>query len=516
MKSYKNILMAFVSILLLNACEDFAELEKNQNKPNAVPPSLVLNGILNDLYERPWSLEHRQNQFWACNYNYYGTNEYWSNASLFFTTLKNVVKMEEEAKIAGAADINPYSALGKFFRAYYYVRMSQRVGDLPLSAALQGLGNPTPEYDSQKEIYQAVLEWLEAANTDLAQLITENNATLAGDIYLNNDLSKWRKVINAFKLRVLISLSKKEADTDLDVSTKFAEMINNPAQFPLMSSNADNMEYKYNGTTNLYPTNPGNRGFDKNRYNMAATYVGLLTSLQDPRVFVVANPAMKLVNEGVLPTSFAAYVGADSGESLDDMTTKAGNQEYSFANQKRYYSTFTGFEPAVQIGYAEQCFNIAEGINRGWASGDAEMYYENGIVASMSFYGIQDGAKLQITEPDEDEVIGEVTANVTNYLAQGSVTYAGNNSTGLRQILEQKYLAFFMQSGQEAYFNYRRTGIPTFLSGPGTGNNGVIPKRWLYPQAELTNNAANYNQAITNQFGTMGDNLNAQLWIDKD
>jgi hypothetical protein len=198
------------------------------------------------------------------------------------------------------------------------------------------------------------------------------------------------------------------------------------------------------------------------------------------------------------------------------MSTKAGLGEYSFANQKRYYSTFTGYEPAVQIGYAEQCFNIAEGINRGWATGDAAQWYQNGIKASMQFYGITDGAVIQITEPDNDAVIGSYTASVTNYLNQATVLYKGNNADGLKQILEQKYIAFFQQSGQEAYFNYRRTGIPAFLSGPGTGNNGIIPRRWLYPQAESIVNNENYSKAVTDQFGNAGDNLNSELWLEKN
>jgi hypothetical protein len=95
------------------------------------------------------------------------------------------------------------------------------------------------------------------------------------------------------------------------------------------------------------------------------------------------------------------------------------------------------------------------------------------------------------------------------------VLYKGNNADGLKQILEQKYIAFFQQSGQEAYFNYRRTGIPTFLTGPGTGNNGIIPKRWLYPQAESIVNNENYSKALTDQFGSAGDNLNSDLWLEK-
>jgi len=394
--------------------------------------------------------------------------------------------------------------------------MTQRVGDLPLSEALQGLENPAPTYNSQKEIYVQVLNWLDEANDDLAQLIAASDISLGGDFYFDNDLVKWQKAVNTFKLRVLISLSKKEADTDLNIKSRFKAVLDNPAQFPIMTTNLDNMEYVFNGTSNLYTTNPGNRGFDKGRYNMAATLLGLMSSLKDPRTYVVANPAKKKISSGMDPKDFNAYVGAPSGESLDDMTFKAGNGEYSYANQKRYYTTFTGPEATIQIGYPELCFTIAEAINRGWATGDAADYYKKGITASMRLSGIEDGNTLEITEPDADQVLATVTVSVTDYLNQAAVVYAGNNAAGLEQIIKQKYLAFFQNSGQEAYFNYRRTGFPTFDKGPGTGNGGNIPVRWLYPLSEATNNTANYKAALQNQFGAEVDDLDDELWIDKD
>jgi hypothetical protein len=516
MKSIKNIVFLFVLTAAVFSCKDFDELEQNQNKPTTAPASLVLNAVLNDMFERPWSLEHRQNQYFCCNYNYYGTNEYWSSASLNFMTLKNVIKMEEEALRLGASDLNPYAAIGKFLRAYFYVRMSQRVGDLPLDEALKGLENEEPSYDTQKDVYLQVLTWLDESNTELAQLIASNDRSLAGDFYFNNDLVKWQKVVNTFKLRVLISLSKKDADAELNVKSRFKAVTDNPSTFPVMTSLDDNMEYVYNGTSNLYTTNPGNRGFDKGRYNMAETLLGTLASLKDPRTYIVANPAKKKISDGLAPTDFAAYVGAPSGESLDNMTFKAGNGEYSFANQKRYYSTFKGPEPAIQIGYPELCFTVAEAINRGWITGDAATYYKNGIIASMKFYGIEDGAKIEITESDADEVLATATVSVTDYLNQPEIVYAGNTDAGLEQIITQKYLAFFQNSGQEAYFNFRRTGYPVFDVGPGTGNGGKIPKRWLYPVSEVTNNTENYKAALQRQFGSEVDDLNNDLWINKN
>lgn len=516
MKLTRNIIGIFLFTGLMFGCKDFEEMESNQNRPTTAPASLVLNGALNDLAERPWSLEHRQNQYWCCNYNYYGTNEYWGSASLNFMTLKNIIKMEEEAIRLGAPDSNPYTALGKFLRAYFYVRMTQRVGDLPLTEALKGLENVAPSYDTQKDVYLQVLTWLDESNQELAQLIAGSDKSLAGDFYFNNDLVKWQKTVNTFKLRVLISLSKKESDGDLNLKARFKEVIDNPAQFPLMTSLEDNMQYVFNGTSNLYTTNPGNRGFDKGRYNMAATILGTLSALHDPRVYLFANPAEKKISGGLAPMDFAAYVGAPSGESLDNMTFKAGNGDYSFANQKRYYTTFTGPEPTIQIGYPELCFTVAEGINRGWATGDAAAYYKNGIKASMEFFGLTDGAKIEITEPDEDKVLATPTISVTDYLNQPSVVYAGNTEEGLKQIITQKYIAFFQNTGQEAYFNFRRTGFPLFDVGPGTGNGGKIPKRWLYPVSESTNNTLNYKAALQRQFGAEVDDLNNDLWINKN
>ena len=279
MRSIKYIVFIATLFTGVLGCKDFEELEQNPNRATSAPASLILNGVLTNIYEGPWSLEHRQNQYWACNYNYYGTNEYWSSATLNFMTLKNIMKMEEEAERLGIGETNVYATLGKFLKAHFYVRMTQRVGDLPLTTALKGLEDTAPTYDTQKEIYVQVLQWLDEANAELAQLIAANDRHLAGDFYFNNDLTKWQKTVNTLKLRVLISLSKKENDPDLRIKDRFKEVLEQPVTFPLMESLDDNLQLVYNGTSNLYPTNPGNKGFDKGRYNMAATLIGNLTTL---------------------------------------------------------------------------------------------------------------------------------------------------------------------------------------------------------------------------------------------
>ncbi len=494
MKNYKYLVSFILTMALLTSCEDFKELEQNKNLPTSVPPSVVIRSVLFDATNDGWSDNHRWNQFWCSNYNYYNTNEYWTTGDFNYTVLKNVVKMEEEASKRGGGLVNPYNALGKFFRAYFFVGMTQRFGDIPMTEALNGLKNEFPKFDSQKDVYKQSLIWLEEANADLTALINTGDISLSGDFYYNNDLSKWRKAVNAFKLRVLISLSKKDTDADLNIKQKFADVVTNPSKYPLFTGIADDMQFVHNGTTNKYPFNQDEFGKVATRYNMCGTYLNTLVSLVDPRTFIVAEPAKALVLAG--KTGVDAYYGAPSGQNLDDMSVDALNGKISFPNKARYFTNYLG-ENTIQIGYAEQCFNIAEATNKGWVAGTAKTYYDNGIKASMAFYGITDVAVLN------------------TYLTQSSVAYT-NDATGLTKILTQKYLAFFQNSGLEAYSNYRRTGVPVFNEGPGTGaaNNFKVPRRFQYPVNERKTNATNYTAALANQFaGT--DALNLDLWIVK-
>ncbi|MFZ4462872.1 MAG: SusD/RagB family nutrient-binding outer membrane lipoprotein [Bacteroidales bacterium] len=495
MKKILSIFLLLVTVLL--SCNKFEELEKNPNKPVEVPPSLIFTNVLNGIVYYPWSAEQRWNQFWCSNYAYYDDQEYdWTTTYFNYSKLNDVKQMVAEAERVGLPENNVYAALGKFFNAYYFVDMTMRLGDVPLTDALVGLENISPAYDSQKEVFKQCLVWLEEANSDLQFLIDNSDNTLAGDFMLGNDLLKWQKVVNTYKLRVLISLSKKENDTELNVKQQFADVVGNPGKYPIMTSLDENLVFTFNSSTDKYPLNPDNYGFTATRNNMSATYLNTLADLHDPRTFIVAEPAPKKLEEGFTAQDYEAYVGASSGESLDDMSTKMLNGEYSAINKEKYYGTYTG-EPAIQIGYIELCFNIAEAINRGWVSGNAEEFYKNGIQASWTFHG------------------ADVDADWATYYEQSTVAYKGDNANGLNQILTQKYLGFFQNSGWEAYYNYRRTGVPEFLTGVGTGNSGRIAIRWQYPSSERTTNIDNYNAALQSQFGSETDDINTEMWVIK-
>jgi hypothetical protein len=516
-----------------------------------VPTSLLLNTITNEMYngggvldgvsgeqnEGPWDQVMRWNQFFVSSYPYYwGDNAYtWTNTATQFPMLKYVNLMVQQAQSQYGSTPNAYTALAKFFEAYSFIWYTQRVGDIPMTEA----GNPTlypqPKYDLQHDVYKNCLALLDTANTlmgALAAVPTNTNAPVdpVGDIFGLTYL-QWQKVINTYKLRVLISLSRRAVDNaDLNIPGQFANIYNNPSTYPVMTGNSDNLAYHYlsSPARDNYPLFPNYTpyiGYE----NMCNTFINVTAGNNDPRTFIAATPAPAQITGGKQISDFTAYVGADIGLSYSQITVNNSAGMYSYNNYLRYYGTASGpnvsgstCEPYIVIGYPEMCFNIAEAANLGWIPGvSGSGWYTNGIKADMSWLGLSDGATVTVGLPifqptNFSNVLGTVTVNVTNFLAQPQIQYAGDNPQGLTQILTQKYVAFWQNSGWEAYYNWRRTGVPTFSQGgAGIGTPSLmIPIRWLYPVDEATSNTANWTAAVQSQFsGT--DATTATMWLTK-
>ena len=541
--------LALVLALGLGGCQK-GDLLSNPNaasESTSIPVSLLLNHITWSVYrgggvvdanmaasandidgatgaviESPWNAAMKLNQFYLSNNQYYqGLNAYnWSNTATAYDILKYVVLMETQAakQYPSAPTTNVYAALGKFFRAYQFIWLTQRVGDIPMTQA----GNPTnltPSYNSQHDVYKNSLALLDTANTYLGNLVTatnQNTAVDAGDIFGLTYL-QWQKVVNTYKLRILISLSKRATDNaDLNIPQQFAAIIANATKYPIMTGNADNIVFKYN-SVNTYPT--ANTNYN-NLANIGQVYLNITTANQDPRTFAVATPAPAQLTAGKAYSDFTAYVGGDPSLSLTVLTSNNSAGMYSNPNYNRYCTSTTGAnaELPIIIGYPELCFNIAEAINRQWITSaggsNSEAWYLNGINASLSTYGITDGKVMTVGDAT-GKAYGTVTVNLSDFLTNVNVKYKGDNSDGLAQILTQKYVAFFQNSGWEAFYNYRRTGIPAFAQGAGTGTaNNLIPRRWEYPLGELNYNATNCKAAISSQFGGT-DDVSKDMWLTK-
>ena len=270
---------------------------------------------------------------------------------------------------------------------------------------------------------------------------------------------------------------------------RFADIVNNPATYPLPAGNDDNVALKfYDLQGNRYPYF-NNNDLQTADY-MEESFVNLLKGLKDARLFSFADKAPKF---GALPASdFNAYGGAKASAPVNENNARTVAGEVSKINPRFYNNPVN--EPSIALGYPELQFILAEGVLRGWISGTASDYYEKGIRASMAFYKIDPAA-------------------IDSYLAQTTVKLSP--ADGLRQVITQKYIAAFFNSGWQPFYEQRRTGFPVFdVSGAGMLNNNKIPKRWMYPESELQLNKDHVQEAVTNQYPE-GDNINGVMWLIK-
>ena len=121
MKKIIQILTLVLVIGSISACnKSFDSLTADPNRATSVPANLILNNVLLDFTDGAFNSTQRWNQYYVCNYAYYGNQEYnWTGYSYNgYNMLKNIAQMESEASKSVAAP-NPYTAIGKFLKAFY-------------------------------------------------------------------------------------------------------------------------------------------------------------------------------------------------------------------------------------------------------------------------------------------------------------------------------------------------------------------------------------------------------------
>jgi hypothetical protein len=268
--------------------------------------------------------------------------------------------------------------------------------------------------------------------------------------------------------------------------------VGNPTANPVFENNADNAALRYLPTVpNQFPLYTSRIG-SVDEFRLSKTMADRLKDLNDPRIAVFARPTVASVTAGR-----PEYMGVPNG--LDDnaaLQFNGGVQNISRIGTAYYidgFGTPTDRELNIARGiimtFPELQFILAEAAQKGLITiGTAKDYYERGITASFNFYGL------------------EVPAG---YLMQPDVAFQAGNA--LQLIGTQKWIALFY-SGLEAWFDWRRTGVPAITPGPANLNNNQVPVRFIYPTFEFSLNKENVEAAVAQQ----GPNtINTQVWWDK-
>jgi len=88
----------------------------------------------------------------------------WYNGPLY--NLETIIKYNEEGNSAANSNgsKNNQIAVARILKAYYYLLMTDKWGDIPYSEALKGNLAYSPKYDKQQDIYTALFKELTEAD----------------------------------------------------------------------------------------------------------------------------------------------------------------------------------------------------------------------------------------------------------------------------------------------------------------------------------------------------------------
>ena len=489
MKS-KILLPIFIAAMAFCSCEPFDEMNTNPNDPVEVPAQLLLPKVCQDAFTRGTDGMYADKM--VIQTDGHNTEQYyeWDRGSFdtYNNELLQVEKMKEEALRTGDST---YIPIYKFIRSFHFYELTLRFGDIPYSEALKGQteGFFSPKYDTQEDVFAGILDELNEAEEQLAAM--DEGVTVSGDIIYGGDLQQWRKLINSFHLKVLMTLSHKTTVGTHNVRQEFARV----AQLPLMESNADNGQLTYiDQEGNRYPQ------FDAqwSGYYMDSTYIARMAERKDPRLFLFCLPTNTASEAGKAINDFTAYAGGDPIAAQGYNVSLVSHGRISQINSR--FRTDPIVEPTMLMGYAELQQVLAEAVVRGWISGDAKQYYENGVRASFSFY--------ETYATDYSQYVTQDSA--ASYLTRDLVRFDDTltDEQKIERIIFQKYCVSFYQGGWDPYFENLRTGYPGFRHLA----ENPIPYRWMYPDTEYRYNTANVEEAITRQFGANNDRTTAMPW----
>lgn len=486
----KIYFIAMVTICLLPACTDnFEELNTDPNRPKEITPGVMLGQlqyrIVNTSISAARNFTHELMQVDAPRsstgggglHRYVVTPDagIWSNFYGYLTDIEDIYRIADEL------NENNYKGIALVYKSWAYSILTDLYGDVPYTQATKATeGILQPAFDEQKNIYPAILNDLETANslfddtkalTYAGDMVYSANALTAGK---NAGILKWKKFANSLRLRLLLRISKR--DGEVNVKEQINAILADPTRYPLFKDNTDNAVFKYPGTFPYFNPYYNARTLDwREGTYFTKFFLDKMNAVKDPRRSIWAIP--------VTVDGQSVFQGIESGYPTTVEYVVGKNSSYTDALK-------TLPQLGVMMTFAEVEFIKAELSLKGYGTDKTPKgHYESGVAASIAQWGA--------TMP-------------ADFLQQPGVLYdeAVNTEMQLEQIMLQKYYAYFFVDYQ-SWFEKRRTGYPVLPRGTGIPAENNFPSRIPYPTYLQSLNAENLGLAVR---AMGGDNSDLKVW----
>ncbi|WP_223552190.1 SusD/RagB family nutrient-binding outer membrane lipoprotein [Aestuariivivens sp. NBU2969] len=523
----KNTVMVFISmgILLFSGCDNWSEdINVDTSRPifdENIDPNLFLLPTMDYLFSRTgggfsensWDVMMPTVQYNAKtrslsqphrhrSWHDFGGNV-WQTGYSVLNGIKNV------RRAALATNDTRYEAVADIWESYIMYIITLMYGDIPYFAAVGDELVTQVEYDSQADIFPALMDKLKNASDLIGNQTDPINSNT--DVIFLGDIQKWRKFANVLRFKAAMHFHN--SDPVLTESI-MKEIVDNPSKYPMFESNNDNANFHFDGSQRISPWYLNSIANEDN-LPMSNVFVERLLSIADPRIYQFAKPVQKVhsdPNMYVLPTNKGVdkYLGHLSGitTSNGDAATWNGGVEYCSRQTSDWFrpvdENFVPLDGAKTTPwyishYPEVTLLKAEAALKGWISSDPKALYEEGIRASLEMF------QATFTDARYDRAYAEDALNdINEYLAQQQVSWTGGRDQMLL-ISEQRWIACY-QLIIEPYFDHRRTMLPPIVSSnnatafEATGSGTRFPARADYPESERQKNTEGVTKALSEGF----------------
>jgi hypothetical protein len=456
MRKILNILLSGLLVLAAWSCSEdiMDDINKNVNDPTDVGSKLIITDVMttsaftitgSDLaFYASVYIEHNVG-IWNQSYNAeirsgepISSTTYNNSWNAIYNNLYNLKVIIEKCSEGGSEEEN-YHTLGiaQALMAHSLATLTDLMGDVPWTEALQPGFIFTPVLDKQETIYTEVFRLLDAAIENLSKTTVFPSLGTQDFIYGGN-AERWKKFAYGLKARYTMRLSLKNAKYDDVIS--FANQS--------FTSSAEQCQFNYNGSTSM---SPFYRFFeDRDYFGASQSFHDKLVEREDPRdeIFFIPYPGtgeLVFAPNGT-PDQVQAYYGISGISDILAPTYLLSYHEIEFLKAEAYVRL-------NQLENAQDALKKAitaafQKVNIGLTAEDAETYFEESVLPKF-------------------------------------------NTNPLAEVMIQKYIAFFEEEAVEAYNDYRRL--------VAMGNNVIqldnpknlaneFPQRFTYGASDVTTN----------------------------
>jgi len=459
MKRYFKFILATFFVVQFTSCDKFLDVNTDPVNPAHAPYEMVLApavastatvvggqfAILGCLWSQHFTQSNTANQYKTIDgYRLTSSDFNTSFDELYSGALNDYKTVINEAE--AVQDWNTY-LMAVTMQSYTYEILVDLYGKIPFTESLNGTeGNISPKYDESDVVYDGLISRIDNA---LSKDFSASTNKLIGtkDLVFAGNMDNWKRFANTLKLKIylrqvnirptvaqagiasLYSAGANFLTTSAKINPFLAEV---KKQNPLYGS-----EVEYLGNSNL---------------RASKTLFDYLAANSDTRLDKIYTPGS------------GGHKALAQGDYLALSTV--------YPNGSLSSGRFSATDPVYFISLSESNFLQAEALVRYPSlGGDAKAKYDDGVISAFTRLGLATGA---------------------TFVTSGAVydfTTATTPEKKIEAIITQKWIASAIAEPIEGFFDFNRTGYPSFFTvSVNSAIGGKFPQRLLFPSDERSRN----------------------------